>query len=58
MTAFEVKYRPIIVYADTFADLAAIPADLTLTKHAFILDRGDEYVLEPKSTVWQKMTTA
>ena len=58
MTAFEVKYRPIIVYADTFADLAAIPADLTLTKHAFILDSGDEYVLEPKSTVWQKLTDA
>lgn len=55
MTAFEVKYRPVIVYADTFADLVPIPADLTLSKYAFVLDTGKEYILPPKGGEWEEV---
>lgn len=55
MTAFEVKYRPVIVYADTFADLVSIPADLSSAKYAFILDTGKEYILPPKGGEWEEV---
>lgn len=55
MTAFEVKYRPVIVYADTFADLVSIPADLSLAKYAFVLDTGKEYILPPKGGEWEEV---
>ena len=55
MATFEAKDRPVLVFVDTYSDLANVRADLVRTKYATVISTGKNYVIPPNGTAWEEV---
>ena len=58
MATFEAKDRPVLVFVDTYSDLANVRADLVRAKYATVISTGKNYVIPPNGTAWEEVTNA
>ena len=55
MATFEAKDRPVLVFVDTYSDLANVRADRVRTKYATVISTGKNYVIPPNGTTWEEV---